>query len=198
MPTPPTITDPQRHPALADTALELLRVAEHADAILAALDATYGDRPRSWADTHAGSIADAALAHVRGVLVGAMHTASTDPADRERQIENTVSNYALPYLTAQARRMKEAREQLAADATGRAQTEPELAGEHARWHWAAALNRFCQEYHSGMGSRGYRLLSRLAHVGYEPSFSDEQLRGEQNEPARNLYAHLVARYAETV
>lgn len=41
-----------------------------------------------------------------------------------------------------------------------------------------ALYILCSRYHSGQGSRGYRLLSRLAKKGYKPGLGVQVYRFE--------------------
>lgn len=56
-----------------------------------------------------------------------------------------------------------------------------------------ALWMFCNRYHSGQWSRGYRILSRLETAGYRPGLSVQNGRFETDEQ-RAIYRRLVRRY----
>lgn len=67
---------------------------------------------------------------------------------------------------------------------------------HEKFDLYGALWLFCSEYHSGSGSRGYRILSRLQRV-YSPGAGLQ--RGEfESEEQEAIYEHLVAKYAGRV
>ena len=53
------------------------------------------------------------------------------------------------------------------------------------------LAQFCMDYHSGQGSRGYRLICRL-----RPSNFSQQLSAELRES--EAYQWLVSNYAEKI
>jgi hypothetical protein len=59
-----------------------------------------------------------------------------------------------------------------------------------RFDLYGALWAFCARWHSGQGSRGYRILSRLARDGYRPGLGLQGGRFEserQEEIYRSLY-----------
>ena len=60
-----------------------------------------------------------------------------------------------------------------------------------------ALWALCSRYHSGQGSRGYRILSKLAVAGYRPGLSLQAGRFESAEQ-RAIYRTLVRAYRATV
>ena len=60
-----------------------------------------------------------------------------------------------------------------------------------------ALWLFCSQYHGGMRSRGYRILSRLSSAGYRPGLGLQ--RGEfESEEQEAIYNDLVATYPDAV
>ena len=63
----------------------------------------------------------------------------------------------------------------------------------SRFDLYGALWLFCSRYHSGQWSRGYRILSRLALVGYSPGLSLQRNRFESSEQ-REMYRQLVKGY----
>ena len=66
-----------------------------------------------------------------------------------------------------------------------------------RFELFGALWLFCSRYHSGQGSRGYRILSRLARAGYSPGHSVERGLFESDEQWR-IYWCLVRNYGSEV
>jgi hypothetical protein len=60
-----------------------------------------------------------------------------------------------------------------------------------------ALWAFASRYHSGQGSRGYRILSRLARASYRPGMGLQAGRFESDEQ-RDVYCHLVRHYGDKV
>lgn len=62
-----------------------------------------------------------------------------------------------------------------------------------RFDLYGALWALCSRHHSGIRSRGYRILSRLHSAGYRPGLSLRTGRFESREQ-RDLYAQLVRRY----
>jgi hypothetical protein len=50
---------------------------------------------------------------------------------------------------------------------------------------------FCMHYHSGQGSRGYRILSKL-------QLNNLSSRAEEEATESECYQYLVSRYAESV
>jgi hypothetical protein len=61
-----------------------------------------------------------------------------------------------------------------------------------RFDLYGALWKACSEYHSGMSSRGYRILSRLSKAGYSPGLGLQRGILESEEQAE-IYFRLVAR-----
>lgn len=64
-----------------------------------------------------------------------------------------------------------------------------------RFDLYGALWAFCSRWHSGQGSRGYRILSRLARADYSPSMGLQAGRFEserQCEIYRDLLKHRRA------
>jgi hypothetical protein len=72
-------------------------------------------------------------------------------------------------------------------------TDEDLA---ARFDLYGALWAFCNRWHGGQGSRGYRILSRLSRAGYSPGLSLQQGRFETEEQAY-IYRALLA-YRESI
>lgn len=66
-----------------------------------------------------------------------------------------------------------------------------------RFDLYGALWAFCSRYHSGQRSRGYRILSRLAKVGYSPGMGLQNGRFESSEQ-RDIYRCLVRSYKGSV
>ena len=60
-----------------------------------------------------------------------------------------------------------------------------------RFDLYGALWAFCSRWHSGQGSRGYRILSRLSSAGYNPGLGLQQGRFE-SETQRDIYRALLA------
>jgi len=58
-----------------------------------------------------------------------------------------------------------------------------------RFDLYGAVWLLCSRYHSGQGSRGYRLLSRLSSLGYNPGLSLQSNRFETDEQ-RMIYRSL--------
>jgi len=65
-----------------------------------------------------------------------------------------------------------------------------------RFDLYGALWAFCNRWHSGQGSRGYRILSRLSRAGYNPGLGLQQGRFESEEQAA-IYRELL-RYRRAV
>ena len=59
-----------------------------------------------------------------------------------------------------------------------------------RFDLYGALYLFCSRWHSGQGSRGYRILSRLSAAGYRPGLSVSNGRFESEEQ-RAIYRALL-------
>lgn len=64
-----------------------------------------------------------------------------------------------------------------------------------RFDLYGALWMACSEYHSGMHSRGYRILSRLERAGYKPGIRMDAFKSEQQEM---YYEQIVANYGEAL
>jgi hypothetical protein len=62
-----------------------------------------------------------------------------------------------------------------------------------RFDLYGALYLFCNRYHSGQWSRGYRILSRLSIARYRPGLSIQQNRFETEEQ-KEIYKILVRNY----
>lgn len=62
-----------------------------------------------------------------------------------------------------------------------------------RFDLYGALYILCCRYHSGQGSRGYRILSRLSRAGYRPGLT-VQRGGFESEEQRAAYVMLARRY----
>jgi len=60
-----------------------------------------------------------------------------------------------------------------------------------RFDLYGALWAFCHRWHSGQGSRGYRILSRLHRAGYAPGFGLQQGQFESPEQ-RMIYRELLS------
>jgi hypothetical protein len=59
-----------------------------------------------------------------------------------------------------------------------------------RFDLYGALWAFCNRWHGGMSSRGYRILSRLSRAGYSPGIGLQQGRFESDEQ-REMYRRLL-------
>jgi hypothetical protein len=57
---------------------------------------------------------------------------------------------------------------------------------------AEALYYFCEDYHSGQWSRGYRILCRVSRI-FKPG-----ILHSMSEEAEPIYHELVAKYADKV
>lgn len=66
-----------------------------------------------------------------------------------------------------------------------------------RFDLYGALYVLCSRYHGGQGSRGYRILSRLARAGYSPGLSVQHGEFESDEQ-RYLYVTLARRYRHSL
>jgi hypothetical protein len=66
-----------------------------------------------------------------------------------------------------------------------------------RFDLYGALWLFCERYHSGQWSRGYRILSWLARVDYQPGLTLRNGRFESREQ-RAIYRRLVRHYKTTI
>lgn len=66
-----------------------------------------------------------------------------------------------------------------------------------RFDLYGALWAFCNRFHSGQWSRGYRILSRLSIAGYRPGFGLQSGRFESDEQ-KAIYRHLVRHYRQKV
>lgn len=62
-----------------------------------------------------------------------------------------------------------------------------------RFDLYGALWLLCSRYHSGRGSRGYRILSRLTLAGYSPGLSLQSHRFESTTQ-RDMYRQLWRTY----
>lgn len=62
-----------------------------------------------------------------------------------------------------------------------------------RFDLYGALWVFCSRWHSGLGSRGYRILSRLTRAGYRPGLT-LQSGGFESQEQRGIYLTLVRGY----
>jgi hypothetical protein len=58
-----------------------------------------------------------------------------------------------------------------------------------RFDLYGALWAFCNRWHGGMGSRGYRILSRLTRAGYNPGLGLQRGRFE-SDAQRDIYRSL--------
>jgi hypothetical protein len=63
-----------------------------------------------------------------------------------------------------------------------------------RFDLYGALWAFCSRWHGGQGSRGYRILSRLARAGYSPGLGLQQGRFESDEQRETYRALLTYRH----
>jgi hypothetical protein len=59
-----------------------------------------------------------------------------------------------------------------------------------RFDLYGALWAFCNRWHSGMNSRGYRILSRLSNMDYNPGLSLQQGHFETDNQ-REIYRELL-------
>jgi hypothetical protein len=59
-----------------------------------------------------------------------------------------------------------------------------------RFDLYGALWAFCSRHHGGMGSRGYRILSRLSRADYSPGLGLQQGRFESERQAE-IYRALL-------
>jgi hypothetical protein len=59
-----------------------------------------------------------------------------------------------------------------------------------RFDLYGALWLLCYRWHSGQGSRGYRILSRLMTAGYRPGLAVQRGRFESREQ-RDCYQRLL-------
>lgn len=66
-----------------------------------------------------------------------------------------------------------------------------------RFDLYGALWLFCSRFHSGQGSRGYRILSRLSAAGFRPGAGLQAGRFESDEQ-RAIYQDLYRSYRESV
>jgi len=66
-----------------------------------------------------------------------------------------------------------------------------------RFDLYGALWAFCNGYHSGQWSRGYRILSRLTVAGYKPGFGLQNGHFETHEQ-KQIYRKLVKNYSRKV
>lgn len=66
-----------------------------------------------------------------------------------------------------------------------------------RFDLYGALWAFCSRHHSGMGSRGYRILSRLSAAGYSPGLSLQSGRFE-SEAQCWIYQDLYRNHRDAV
>lgn len=63
--------------------------------------------------------------------------------------------------------------------------------EYGRYEVLFVVYQFCSDYHSGMRSRGYRILSRISRIGVRIVDSQEL----RESP---IYSYLVDAYADQV
>lgn len=70
------------------------------------------------------------------------------------------------------------------------QTDTDLT---SRFDLFGALYLFCNRWHSGQSSRGYRILSRLTKAGYHPGISIQSGRFE-SEAQVEIYRQLWRNY----
>lgn len=63
-----------------------------------------------------------------------------------------------------------------------------------RFDLYGALWLLCYRYHSGQGSRGYRILSRLTTAGYRPGWGLREQGQFESDEQRAIYLTLAARY----
>lgn len=66
-----------------------------------------------------------------------------------------------------------------------------------RFDLYGALWAFCNRWHSGQWSRGYRILSRLSRAGYNPGIGLQRGRFE-SEAQCEIYRTLVRNHRHTV
>ena len=67
---------------------------------------------------------------------------------------------------------------------------------NARFDLYGALWAFCNRWHGGQSSRGYRILSRLSRADYSPSLSLQSGRFESDSQCE-IYRELL-KYRHTV
>lgn len=67
----------------------------------------------------------------------------------------------------------------------------------SRFDLYGALWMFCARWHSGQGSRGYRILSRLSRAGYRPG-SSVQFGRFESDRQREIYRELVRGYRDSI
>jgi hypothetical protein len=60
----------------------------------------------------------------------------------------------------------------------------------SRFNLYGALWVFCNNYHSGQWSRGYRIISKLDRIGYKPGLSIQSGKFETDEQ-RKIYRELL-------
>ena len=70
-------------------------------------------------------------------------------------------------------------------------------GGFDRFELYGALWAFCSRWHSGQGSRGYRILSRLSTARYSPGIGLQSGRFE-SEAQREIYRSLVKAYRRSI
>jgi len=63
-----------------------------------------------------------------------------------------------------------------------------------RFDLYGALYLFCNRWHSGQWSRGYRMLGRLENAGYRPGLTIRNGHGFESEGQRDIYRQLVRNY----
>ena len=63
-----------------------------------------------------------------------------------------------------------------------------------RFDLYGALYLACRRWHSGQYSRGYRILSRLARLGYRPGITLREMSGFESPAQASLYRHLLRHY----
>ena len=65
----------------------------------------------------------------------------------------------------------------------------------SRFDLYGALWAFCSRYHSGQGSKGYRILSRLTIAGYTPGLGLQRGQFESRDQ-REMYRRLLTHREE--
>ena len=71
-------------------------------------------------------------------------------------------------------------------------------GEYDRLDLYIALWHFCSLYHSGLWSRGYRILSRLHTAGFEPSPLANPGEFDDDYAVETIFDYLVREYRNSV
>ena len=68
----------------------------------------------------------------------------------------------------------------------------------ARFDLYGALWAFCNRWHSGQNSRGYRILCRLHRAGYRPGLGLREHGSFETDAQRDIYRELVRSHRDNV